>query len=91
MLGYKVHNAYYIMHSSGGCNIHHQTTAFVPVIVEDPPVSDSVMPRITIYENDGYFQGKYSAKEINTEFHLLSNSSRIYVFDKMPPEPTWKP
>jgi hypothetical protein len=24
-------------------------------------------------------------------FHLISNSSKIHVFDKMPPEPTWKP
>jgi hypothetical protein len=52
-----------IMHRSGGSNMHYQTTAFVSVIVENHPVGDSVMPRITIYENDSYFQGKYSAKK----------------------------
>jgi hypothetical protein len=45
--------------------MHYQTTAFVLVIVEDHLVGDLVMPRITIYENDSYFQGKYSAKKIN--------------------------
>ena len=80
-----------IMHRSGGSNMHYQTTAFVLAIVEDHPVGDSVMPRITIYKNDSYFQGKYSAKKTNAMFHLISNSSKIYVFDKMPPEPTRKP
>jgi hypothetical protein len=41
-----------IMHRSGGSNMHYQTTAFVLAIVEDHPVGNSVMPRITLYEND---------------------------------------
>jgi hypothetical protein len=64
------------MHRSGGSNMHYQTAAFVSVIVEDHPVGNSVMPRITIYENDSYFQGKYSVKKINAMFHLMSNSSK---------------
>jgi hypothetical protein len=57
-----------ITHRSGGSNMHYQTTTFVSAIVEDHPGGNSVMPRIAIYENDKYFQGKYSAKKINAMF-----------------------
>jgi hypothetical protein len=53
--------------------MHYQTTVFVSVIVENHPVGNSVMPRITMYENDSYFQGKYSVKKINAMFHLITS------------------
>jgi hypothetical protein len=61
-----------VMYRSGSSNMHYQTTAFVSVIVENHPVGNMVMPRITIYENDSYFQAKYSAKKINAMFCLIT-------------------
>jgi uncharacterized protein YbaA (DUF1428 family) len=76
-----------IMHRSGDNNMQYQTTAFVAAIVDDHPVGDLGMPKNTIYD---------TSKEIivwkTFQCHVSPhNSSKIYVFHKMPPEPTWKP